>query len=166
MRNENQDVPPEVARIRSGAVVAFMGMSVNAGIYTWAGYDADRAVFVSITGSSGARAPAIPVARGKLLPNQFIRAISIGQIRRTEVVTVAAASSWQAQEFACLANLLMAAPIENIPRVVDLDGLEQFELRLSGSRVDVGAGIARFRLERAIGSLIRDAVRESEADGR
>ena len=91
---ENLARPPEIARIRAGAISFYEGAYTNDGVINWTVYDAERALFIAVVGGAGRNLDNQPKAEN-LQPGQFVRRTTAAGYPRSEFVTVVGATREQ-----------------------------------------------------------------------
>lgn len=155
--------PPEIARIRAGAISFYQGGYINDGIINWMAYDAEREVFIAVLGGAGPRLNDVPKA-DNLQPGQFVRRTTAAGYPRSEFVTVVAATPEQRDAMTCALNALAndpPAPLDNGLRFRrppnDTLAIHLAVLR-DGAPATSGDSPARDGLERSTKELISQAL--------
>lgn len=151
--------PPEMARIRTGVVSHSEGGYINDGSISWTGYDAERAVFVSVIGGAGPRLESAPGAE-RLQSNQLFRYTTAAGYRRSELVTVVSANPAQHRAMLCALNALAADPsVQGLPRMKPTDMLaKDLTVWLDGRSMVSGDSPRRPRLEWDAESIMSEAL--------
>lgn len=157
LANSNLAIPPEISRIKNGAISYFVGGHINDGLISWSAFDADREIFIHISGGIGPRFQSKP-DENILNSNQLFRIIQIDTLKRSELITIVGTTNHQQKLFSCLANQLSHAPIGN-QQFRRTDTLfNSFEFIRDGVRFDYGKGIQREFIKDKIDNLISDAI--------
>ena len=155
--------PPEIARIRSGAISFYQGAYINDGVINWTAYDAERALFISVVGGAGRNLDNQPKAEN-LQPGQFVRRTTAAGYPRSEFVTVVGATREQREAMACALNALATDPA--VPprsgqhlRMPPSDTLAvDFTVLHEGAPATSGDSPARRGLEQSVEGLISQAL--------
>jgi len=153
--NSNLTVPIEISRIRSGSISFFMGAFINDGLITWIAFDADRHLCLSVQGRAGPKLEKLPKAEN-LGPNQCLRYTDAAGYKRAEIVTIVEATPAEVQEFALLANSLLAHPSVKSPADQMTDTVVySFDLLTKGKKNPVFRGKKEEHLKTFISELLR-----------
>jgi len=105
LKHVDNEVPPEITRIKNGVVFVSAGIAPGIGIFTqnWYAYDDERHIFVSVEGKSYESMrprPDLPVHK-----NQMDRYVRNGKrLHRAERITILAANPKTVNSLSCIAE--------------------------------------------------------------
>jgi hypothetical protein len=123
-------LPPELSRIRRGALEWWLGAFINDGLSGYSGIDLDRKLAVNIERRTRAARAAAPLAIAALSfaeydPTTFARAFSSEQFEQMEVVSTRRLDDAQLAAFVCIANEVwkIAPKPTQVPRMMPTDML-------------------------------------------
>jgi sugar lactone lactonase YvrE len=101
-------IPPEITRIRSGAICHFVGAFINDGLDSFYAFDSDRHLAIAILGTADSRKEKVP-DQENLDSHQCVRYLDRGKHRWAQFVTIVEVTPEEVQEFAIIANALLPA---------------------------------------------------------